>query len=107
VGGGGAASNKWLQIIADIIGENINVSDTTENTALGAAIMAAYGLKMYDSVDLAVKNMCRIKNTFISDEGRLAIYNKFFNEVYKEVYPAIRKHLRYLGSFDVNASGEK
>jgi xylulokinase len=107
VGGGGAASNKWLQIIADIIGENILVSDTTENTALGAAIMSAYGLKVYESVDLAVKKMCRVKNTFIPEQGRLKLYNKFFNEVYKEVYPAIRKYLKYLGRFDVNSSGEK
>jgi len=102
IGGGGAASNKWLNIIADIVGKNIHISDTNENTALGAAIMAACGLNIYKNVDLAVKEMCRTRNTFIPDDDRLLLYNKFFNEVYKEVYPAVRKYLNYLGSFDIN-----
>lgn len=46
IGGGGAASSKWSQIIADIVGKKVNIPGTTENTALGAAIMAAYGLKI-------------------------------------------------------------
>ena len=104
IGGGGAASNKWLNIIADIVGKNIHISDTNENTALGAAIMAACGLNIYKNVDLAVKEMCRTRNTFIPDDDRLLLYNKFFNEVYKEVYPAIRKYLKYLGSFDINTN---
>ena len=107
IGGGGAASSKWLQIIADIVGKKIHISDTTENTALGAAIMAVCGLNIYENVDLAVKKMCRTRNTFIPDDDRLLLYNKFFNEVYKEVYPAIRKYLKYLGSFDIDSSGGK
>jgi xylulokinase len=104
IGGGGAASSTWSQMIADIVGEKVHISDTTENTALGAAIMAAYGLKIYANVDLAVSKMCRTRNSFIPDDARSSLYNKFFNEVYQEVYPAIRKYLNYLGSFDINTS---
>lgn len=102
IGGGGAASTTWSQMIADIVGETVHISDTTENTALGAAIMAAYGLKIYENVHQAVQKMCRTKNSFIPDEARSSRYNRFFHEIYKGVYPAIRKYLNYLGSFDIN-----
>ena len=104
IGGGGAASSTWSQIIADIVGETVHISDTTENTALGAAIMAAFGLKIYANIDLAVSNMCRRSNSFIPDDTRSSLYDKFFNEIYQEVYPAIRKFLNYLGGFDINTS---
>jgi xylulokinase len=104
IGGGGAASSEWSQIIADIVGEKVQISDTTENTALGAAIMAACGLKIYENIDLAVSKMCRTSNSFIPDDVRSSLYNKFFNEIYREVYPAIRKLLNYLGGFDTNIS---
>jgi len=102
IGGGGAASSNWSQIIADVIGKKINISDTTENTALGAAIMAAYGLKIYGSISSAVSSMCRIKKSFIPESSKSSIYRRFFNDVYKELYPAVRKFLKYLGSFDTN-----
>ncbi len=101
IGGGGAASSEWSQIIADIVGKKVNIPGTTENTALGAAIMAAYGLKIYENIDSAVRKMCRIRNSFVPDDARSSLYNKFFNEIYKEIYPAIRKFLNYLGSFNV------
>ena len=104
IGGGGAASSTWSQIIADIVGMKIQISDTTENTALGAAIMAAYGLNIYANIDSAISNMCRTSNSFIPDDARSSLYNKFFNEIYKEVYPAIRKFLNYLGNFDINTN---
>jgi len=104
IGGGGAASSTWSQIIADIVGEKVHISDTTENTALGAAIMAAYGLKIYENIDFALNKMCRTSNSFIPDDARSSLYNKFFNEIYKEVYPAIRKFLNYLGNFDINTN---
>jgi len=102
IGGGGAASSNWSQIIADVIGKKVNISDTTENTALGAAIMAAYGLKIYENIDSAISKMCRIKNSFVPDKERSSLYNKFFSEVYKEIYPAVRKFLKYLGSFNLS-----
>ncbi len=105
IGGGGAASSNWSQIIADVIGKKINISDTTENTALGAAIMAAYGLKIYENIDSAVSKMCRIKKSFVPDSSKSSIYSEFFTRVYKELYPAVRKFLKYLGSFDINTAG--
>jgi xylulokinase len=102
-GGGGTASSNWSQIFADVIGKKVNISDTTENTALGAAIMAAYGLKIYESIDSAVSSMFRIKNSFVPDNKKSSIYNKFFNEIYREIYPAVRKFLNYLGSFSVDS----
>jgi len=103
IGGGGAASNNWSQIIADVVGKKINISNTAENTALGAAIMAVYGLKIYENIDSAVSKMCGIKNSFVPDEKRSSLYNKFFSEVYKEIYPAVRKFLKYLGNCNLNA----
>ena len=102
IGGGGSASSNWTQIIADVVGKKINVSDTTENTALGAAIMAACGLNLYKDVDSAVNAMCRIRKSFVPDNSKRIIYSKFFNDVYRDLYPAVRKYLKYLGHFHLD-----
>jgi sugar (pentulose or hexulose) kinase len=102
IGGGGSASSNWTQIIADVVGKKINVSDTPENTALGAAIMAAYGLNIYKDIDSAVNTMCRIRKSFVPDNSKRTIYMKFFNDVYRDLYPAIRKYSKYLGCFHID-----
>lgn len=97
IGGGGAASSIWSQIIADVTGVEVLVSATTENTASGAAVIAAVGLGLYESLDSATRNMCRKNDTYRPEQGASGQYNEFFNRIYRDVYPAIRKYLNYLG----------
>lgn len=55
--GGGAASQLWSQIIADVTGIPVKVTDTQETAALGAAMIAAAGDGAYPDVWNAAAHM--------------------------------------------------
>lgn len=104
IGGGGAESPVWSQIIADVTGVDILVPTTTENTALGAAVIAAVGCGMYSSVETSTQNMCNVRDIYAPDSQAASTYSRFFHQIYKEVYPAIRKYLNSLCDYDPSAS---
>lgn len=89
VGGGGSKSDAVMQITADIFDLPTSRVHTSNLSALGAAIDAAITLKIYNSFPEAVANMVRIKETFTPREENARIYDRLFNEVYKEIYPAL------------------
>ena len=61
--GGGAKSDLWCGILADVTGRNICIPTTTEASALGAAIAAAVGLGWYNSFAGGARAMTAIKKT--------------------------------------------
>jgi sugar (pentulose or hexulose) kinase len=89
VGGGGSKSDEIMQITADVFGLPTRRVHTSNLSALGAAIDAAVTLRIYDNFPEAVANMVRVKETFTPREENARIYDRLFNEVYKEVYPAL------------------
>ncbi|MBY7142289.1 gluconokinase [Virgibacillus sp. NKC19-3] len=57
VNGGLAKSPVWVQIMADIFGQNIHLSDTHHNAAWGAAWTALVGIGEVDSFEAIKENM--------------------------------------------------
>jgi sugar (pentulose or hexulose) kinase len=55
--GGGAVSDKWLQITADTLGKQMVRTAVTEASALGAAMIAGVGNNMFASYDEAIEQM--------------------------------------------------
>ena len=49
--GGGARSRLWRQILADVLGKPIGVTETVEAASLGAGILAAVAGGIYSSVE--------------------------------------------------------
>ncbi|QHS23439.1 autoinducer-2 kinase [Virgibacillus sp. MSP4-1] len=76
--GGASKSALWCQIIADVINKPIKVPVVKESTALGAAICAGVGAKIYDSFDDAITRVVRFETTYYP--------NKDNNRVYEELY---------------------
>ena len=60
LGGGGARSQLWRQIQADIYGREVEVLEAEEGAAYGAAILAGVGAKMWSSVDTACKEVVKV-----------------------------------------------
>ena len=89
VGGGGSKSDEVMQITADIFNLPTSRLHTSNLSALGAAIDAAVTLKVYNNFNDAVDNMVRVTRTFTPREENALIYDRLFNEVYKEFYPAL------------------
>jgi len=89
VGGGGSKSSEIMQMTADIFNLPTSRVHTSNLSALGAAIDAAVTLNIYHGFPEAVDNMVRVKKTFTPHAKNVKIYDRLFNEVYKEIYPAL------------------
>jgi len=89
--GGGAKSPLWRQIIADITGIPVVIPGTFEASCLGAAMLAAYAIGMYDSVQNASRKMSRMKKSYYPDEKNKGFYTRIYEKVYRPLFPRIQK----------------
>lgn len=87
--GGGSRSHLWCQIISDVMQRVIDVAREPESTSLGAAILAAVGVKVHDTVDSAVAAMTGTAGRFDPDPSTRSRYDALF-DVYRDIYPSIR-----------------
>lgn len=87
--GGGAASELWLQMQADILGAGVAVTNVEEAPAVGAAILAAVGTGAYATVAEAADAIVKVVREYRPDENRAALYNDYY-ETYRALYPALR-----------------
>ena len=99
VTGGGARSDCWCQIIADVTGKPVFRTATTEAAALGAGILAAAATGLYPDVHQAARGMTRIlPHPFKPDPSRHIFYSRLFEEVYRPLFPALQPYLDRLTS---------
>jgi sugar (pentulose or hexulose) kinase len=87
--GGGAASDLWCHIFADVTGINICLPKNTEASALGAAIAAAVGAGWYPSFQEAAHAMTGIRKKIKPDLENYRKYQEFF-PTYRKLYPCLK-----------------
>ena len=73
--GGGARSDAWLQIKADIYGVPVVRAEFTECGLFGAAILAGVAIGRFESVEAAAR-LSRRGQVFVPDSGRHARYRE-------------------------------
>jgi xylulokinase len=86
--GGGARSDLWLQLKADILGIPVVAPAVTEAACLGAALLAGVGAGLYPDAVHAAEAVFRPLRTYQPDPERAALYGQRY-AVYRSVYPAI------------------
>lgn len=86
VGGGGSQSDEICQITADMFGIPVIRTQSFEATGVGAALAAFVGMGVFDSYEEAVEAMIQQKDRFEPRKGETAIYEKLYNDVFKEIY---------------------
>ena len=86
VSGGGARSDVWLQIKADILGRPLVRPQIIEASVLGAAILAGVGGGVYNSVEEAMATLVKFDRIFEPDARRQRQYDASFAH-YHELYP--------------------
>ena len=94
--GGGARSDKWLQIMADIFGVPFSRPRITEAGVLGAAILAGLGTGVFATAREGVEQFVEHDRVFEPDAGRHAVYAGRM-ALYRQLFPAMRELLRQLG----------
>jgi sugar (pentulose or hexulose) kinase len=79
--GGGARSPVWAQVFADVLGQPVSVTASTEAGALGAALCAAVAAGLYPSVADGADRAVRVTRTFDPDPRRQAelaeVYDRY------------------------------
>lgn len=93
--GGGANSNLITQITADVFGQNVKKIQTSSAEALGAAILAAKGVKIFNSVEEATKNMVKIIKKVKPIKRNMLRYEKIYREKYLPIRKIYLSKLRY------------
>lgn len=88
--GGGARSDVWLQIFADVWGKPVNRRSLgDEATSLGAAVVGGVGSGLFDDFEVA-SNFSEIQATFEPDperQERYAARYEQFLDAYKRLEP--------------------
>ena len=77
--GGGAKSEVWCRIIADITGKRVAIPFTPETACAGAAILAGLGAGVYGSTEEASRQIT-ITREFYPDARMNRYYEEKFNE---------------------------
>ena len=94
--GGGAKSKLWNSIYADVCGVRIAIPEVTESGALGAAILAGIGCKIYDDIEAITDRLVKMKYTIEPNIKNRDIYDKIYSKVYIHAYDRIAEFNREL-----------
>ena len=87
--GGGARSDLWLQLKADICNISQRVPQVTEAACLGAALVAGTAVGVYTDLNAAVARTVRMSRLVQPDPSTRAAYESRYR-LYREVYPTLR-----------------
>jgi len=88
LGGGGARSPLWRQIQADVYGHAVEVVQTEEGAAYGAAILAGVGAENWPSVDEACDAVVQTAQKIQPDPKNSAVLDQAYG-TYRRIYPAL------------------
>ncbi len=89
VSGGGAQSDVWTQIRADVVGMPAQVVEEMETGALGAAMLATVGHGRHETMADAAQAMTRLGARFEPRAETRAIHNRR-RAVYRRIYAATK-----------------
>jgi xylulokinase len=92
--GGGARSDPWLQIKADILGVPFARPTITEGSVLGAAMLAGLATGEFASADEAAEMFVVVDRVFEPDPERHAFYREkqaLYNELFGQVEGPLRR----------------
>jgi xylulokinase len=91
LGGGGSRSPLWRQIMADVLGAPVLLTDAAEGAALGAALIAGVGSGAFRDLDEAAALAVRTAATIPPDPRRAARYDQLYG-LFRGLYPSLREH---------------
>jgi xylulokinase len=96
--GGGARSDLWCQIKADVLAREIRRLRVLQSGVLGAGLMAATGTGLAGDLRNAAAAAVEVADVFRPAPDRVALYDHLYR-VYRELYPALQPAYRELSRF--------
>ncbi|MGI6021057.1 MAG: xylulokinase [Lachnospiraceae bacterium] len=93
--GGGAKSDLWMKILANVLGIRIDHIESEEGPSLGGAILAAVGCGEFASVSEACEKIVKITDSIVPDPELVEKYNDRYSK-FRTIYPALKDVFRNL-----------
>lgn len=87
--GGGATSDVWLQIKADILKRDITALDCKEVGAAGTAALAGIAVGAFESIEAAVSKMAPVRKVFKPKPYAAERYSALYKN-YEKLYNSVR-----------------
>ena len=87
--GGGAKSPLWKKIIANVLNIKVDVIESEEGPALGAAMLAAVACGEFDSVEDAAKKLVKVVDTVEPTPEIAGKYEQKYRKFIK-IYPSVK-----------------
>jgi len=87
--GGGAKSELWKKIIANVMNLKVDVIESEEGPALGGAMLAEVGCGEFGSVAEAADQFVKIIDTVLPEPELVKKYEARYQE-FKKIYPALK-----------------
>ncbi|OZU87181.1 autoinducer-2 kinase [Virgibacillus indicus] len=84
-GGGASKSDLWCQILSDVLNKTVKVPVVRESTALGAAICAGVGTKVYNNFDDAISKVVKFEKTYHPNAENSSVYDDLYKK-WEKVY---------------------
>ena len=85
--GGASKSPLWSQILADVLGMPVRVPVVKEATALGAAILAGYGVGLYSSIEEGAARTVKWDSVYEPNAENHKVYEELYT-TWRKVYAA-------------------
>jgi len=89
LGGGGARSPLWRQVQADVYGREVEIVETEEGAAYGAALLAGVGGNVWSTVEEACERSVCVASSVRPDSQAAAVMQRRY-EAYRALYPALK-----------------
>ena len=87
--GGGARSDMWRQIQADVYGAEVVTINAEEGPAFGAALLAAVGTGLFSDVGSACDELIRVETRTEPLAENQNMYDDYY-QVFTGLYPALK-----------------
>ena len=96
--GGGANSEVWMQMQADVLGREVCRSRVSEQACMGAAITAGVGVGAYSDYPEACRELVKIEErSFTPIKENMDAYEKFY-PIFRELYAANKQSFAKLSA---------
>ncbi len=88
--GGGAKSELWLQMKADIMNKKIEVLEVDEAGTLGTIILAGVAIGLYPSLEEAARQLVKVRKIYTPLPKMHEFYTEKYRK-YKKMYSAVKE----------------
>jgi xylulokinase len=89
LGGGGARSDLWRQIQADVYAHEVEILAAEEGAAYGAALLAGVAAKFWSSVEEACDAVVKVQQRITPQPHATATLEEQYQN-YRKLYPALK-----------------